>query len=328
MVNNAQKGTVLFQDTEIDTVETAQMISELTFQVSGLVDGAEEQLVIGQAISLVDGSYAVTYNGLDLTANVTLVDGVATVVLTPADGEFTVAEAEYFINAVCFWHTHPGGTATSGVRTIEIVSMSDSGDLDDPLATSPLAEFSGLTADVWVGSTLKDSGKDNIHENGNDFASGDHGGTSDSEMILFSDITAEAENADKNGSETPDDVLLLSGNGGNDLFVAINRDFAGDGDGGTSENAANVVKAVIDDFVIDVGDTTEVDSLDLSALLEGRPNAEVNLTSTGADSTVSIEEDSVILAEITLSGLDLTGAGLSDGTTLQGLIDENIIRVV
>ena len=328
VVNNAQKGTVLFQDTEIDTVETAQMISELTIQVSGLVDGAEEQLLIGQAISLVDGSYAVTYNGLDLTASVTLVDGVATVVLTPADGEFTVVQAEYFINAVCFWHTHPGGTATSGVRTIEIVSMSDSGDLDDPLATSPLAEFSGLTADVWVGSTLKDSGKDNIHENGNDFASGNHGGTSGSEMILFSDITAEAENADKNGSETPDDVLLLSGNGGNDLFVAINRDFVGDGDGGTSENATNVVKAVIDDFVIDVGDTTEVDSLDLSALLEGRPNAEVNLTSTGADSTVSIEEDSVILAEITLSGLDLTGAGLSDGTTLQGLIDENIIRVV
>jgi len=328
-VTATNTGVYLFENSALETVEADQTISQFTMVVSGVVDGNEEQLVMGEEIQLIDGfSQPITWGGMDVLATVSLSGTSATVVFTDNGGDLmSVDDVNDIINNICYVHKHFDSDsdmvsdATSGLRTIEITSMADTGNHSDSDAESPLAMFSGLTSEVWVGSQITDSGLDNIFH-GPGGVGADHGGTAESEMIVFSDMTDAAIQGNANGNAYADNTLLLSGNGGSDLFVAIDRDF------GTEDG--QIVNATIDDFqaILDGDGQPEGDVLDLSALAVNSSNSTVTTNSDG-DVVITAKDDSgTPVGEFTLAGNSTLGAGFDSNTTFEQLVDESIIKIV
>ncbi|WP_170272612.1 retention module-containing protein [Litorivicinus lipolyticus] len=310
-------GVALWENSiSINTVEGGQSINQLVLSVEGVVDGAAEVLQAYGKIPLLDGAAgSIVYKSVGYGFNVEAsADGLLTVTLKPtASSGWLVSDVEDFIGNLCYVHTD-AGAQTIGLRSITIDSMSDTGSAGDIAHTTARA-FDDLTSDVWVGTQLVDSGQDNIHSGAGNLADGDHGGTSATEMIVFSDMTDAAIAGDANGGAYENDSLLLSGNGGDDLFVAIDRDLGG-----------NPIKAVIDDFEALLGDDSAVgdDSLDLSSLFTD-DTAVGSVDASGTDTVVTVNAGvgGELLASVTLEGLDLDGS-----TSFQQLVDENIIKIV
>ncbi|MGB0966437.1 MAG: hypothetical protein ACPGU3_09790, partial [Litorivicinus sp.] len=119
-----------------------------------------------------------------------------------------------------------------------------------------------------------------------------------------------------NGDDYDNDTLLLSGNGGSDLFVAVDRDF-GLEDG-------QIINATIDDFVAVLNDNGQPDGdvLDLSALFsDSETTGEV--AQDDSNTVIKVKDGSDnLLGEFTLEGVT------NLGTDFDALVDENIIKIV
>jgi trimeric autotransporter adhesin len=115
----------VFSGANAGTVEAGQTIIGLTFTVGGLVDGANENLVVdGTAITLGANSSGTTAtNGMSY--GVTVSGGSATIALTKAAG-VSVANIDTLINGITYQNTNTDNP-TAGDRTFTLTQIQDSG---------------------------------------------------------------------------------------------------------------------------------------------------------------------------------------------------------
>ncbi|KAF1067510.1 MAG: Serine-rich adhesin for platelets [Pseudomonas citronellolis] len=119
-----QSAVKLFSDSVVDTVESGQLISELTFSISGLHDGSSETLTLdGTAIALVAGSGTTTH-GYTYQVSVSS-DGVASLTLSSASG-ISGAVAASLLDGAAYANSDRA-TATSGTRSISLTAVKDNG---------------------------------------------------------------------------------------------------------------------------------------------------------------------------------------------------------
>jgi hypothetical protein len=113
-----------FSGAAVSTIEAGQEIKSLSFTVSNVVDGADEQLNIdGSVIALANGITGTTAtNGMTYT--VTVVNGTATVVLSDAAG-VSVTNINSLINDLSYQNT--SAMPTSGARTVTLTQVVDTG---------------------------------------------------------------------------------------------------------------------------------------------------------------------------------------------------------
>jgi len=124
----------LFGDVVISTVESGQRVLDVSFTVSGLLDGASERLNIGgSSIALVEGS-GTTASGLSYT--VTLNGGTATVVLSSSAG-LTAADAAALIQGSSY--TNLSNTQSAGSRSVEVSVRDNGGTADGGVDSGALA---------------------------------------------------------------------------------------------------------------------------------------------------------------------------------------------
>ncbi|MDI1341020.1 VCBS domain-containing protein [Polaromonas sp.] len=121
----AQAGPVsVFSGATVSAVEVGQNITGLTFTVGGLLDGANESIVVdGRTITLAASSSGTTVtNGLGYI--VTVSGGVATVALL--GGSMSVAAAQTLVNGISYQNTNVN-EPTAGNRTFTLTQVKDSG---------------------------------------------------------------------------------------------------------------------------------------------------------------------------------------------------------
>lgn len=140
----------LFSDAQISAVEQGQLISGLTFTVSGLKDGANETLRIdGTSIPLVAGS-GTTSSGHVWSVAIDADSGAATVTLSSAAG-LTAASASALVNGTAYANADKA-TGTAGVRTITLTSVKDNGGTANGGQDTRQLQISN-TVDVTVGQS-------------------------------------------------------------------------------------------------------------------------------------------------------------------------------
>lgn len=114
-----------FSDVQVSVVEQSQLVTGLSFSVSGLKDGAAETLQLdGSSIALITGS-GTTTNGHAWTVSLDAASGVATVTLSSPAG-LSEAAASALITGLTYANSDKS-TGTSGERTITLSSVKDNG---------------------------------------------------------------------------------------------------------------------------------------------------------------------------------------------------------
>ncbi|MDP3170410.1 MAG: VCBS domain-containing protein, partial [Polaromonas sp.] len=118
----------VFSGATVSAVEAGQNITGLTFTVSGLLDGANESIVVdGRTITLAASSSGTTVtNGLGYI--VTVSGGVATVVLV--GGSMSAAATQTLVNGISYQNTN-ANEPTAGNRTFTLTQIKDSGGTTD-----------------------------------------------------------------------------------------------------------------------------------------------------------------------------------------------------
>ncbi|MFI8750259.1 DUF4347 domain-containing protein [Vreelandella lionensis] len=113
----------LFSGTVIDTVESADTISELTLTVANLADGSDELLSVDDTeIALTDGTSGTTMaNGVGYL--VSLSGTTATVALTKSD---STAKWQALVNGLAYRNTSDNPTVAAD-RTVTLTSVKDDG---------------------------------------------------------------------------------------------------------------------------------------------------------------------------------------------------------
>ncbi len=114
----------VFSAAAASTIESGQTITGLTFTVSGLVDGANEVIVVdGRTITLGANSSGTTVtNGLAYSS--TLSGATATVVLS--SGSLSTAATQTLVNGITYQNTRTDNP-TPGNRVITLTQIKDSG---------------------------------------------------------------------------------------------------------------------------------------------------------------------------------------------------------
>nr|WP_240523340.1 tandem-95 repeat protein [Polaromonas sp. AER18D-145] len=114
----------VFSSAAASTIEAGQNITGLTFQITGLVDGASESIVVdGRTITLGANSSGTTVtNGLGYAVTVT--GGIATVVLT--GGTLSTAVTQALVNGITYQNTNVNDPG-AGDRTFTLTQVTDSG---------------------------------------------------------------------------------------------------------------------------------------------------------------------------------------------------------
>ncbi len=114
----------VFSGAAASTIESGQTISGLTFTVGGLVDGADEVVVVdGTTITLGSTSSGTTAtNGLAFTATVS--GGSATLVLS--GGALSTAATQALVDGIGYQNTS-ADNPTSGTRAVTLTQVKDSG---------------------------------------------------------------------------------------------------------------------------------------------------------------------------------------------------------
>ncbi|MGE5526100.1 MAG: tandem-95 repeat protein, partial [Rhodospirillaceae bacterium] len=113
----------VFSNAVIDTVETDQTITGLTFTVRGLADGASEHVIVdGTAIALEAGSGTTANHGFSY--EVTLARGTATIALTSVG--MTTAAMEAVIDGITYQNVD-ADNPTPGPRVFTITQLKDDG---------------------------------------------------------------------------------------------------------------------------------------------------------------------------------------------------------
>ncbi|WP_374682213.1 DUF4347 domain-containing protein, partial [Accumulibacter sp.] len=116
----------VFSGAVVSTVESGQTIVGLSFTVSGLVDGANEAVVVdGQTISLGADSTGNTVTN-SLAYSSTISAGTATIVLS--GGSLSAAATQTLINGITYQNTNTD-SPTAGARVVTLTEIKDDGDV-------------------------------------------------------------------------------------------------------------------------------------------------------------------------------------------------------
>ncbi|MDR3491415.1 MAG: DUF4347 domain-containing protein, partial [Gammaproteobacteria bacterium] len=114
----------IFSSASVNPVETGQTITGITFTVSGVVDGANESIVVdGTTITLGVNTSGTTVTN-SLAYSMTITSGTATITLTSAGLTSTLANG--VINGITYRDTLSTGP-TAGNRAFTITKIQDSG---------------------------------------------------------------------------------------------------------------------------------------------------------------------------------------------------------
>src|SRR6185436_245361 len=115
----------VFNTAADSTIEAGQTILGLNFTVSGLLDGANERIVVdGSAITLGANSSGTTTTNT-MAYNVTIAAGTATVTLTKAAG-VSAANIATLINGLTYQNTNTD-SPSAGNRVFTLTQIQDSG---------------------------------------------------------------------------------------------------------------------------------------------------------------------------------------------------------
>nr|WP_315537796.1 DUF4347 domain-containing protein [uncultured Comamonas sp.] len=134
----------LFNGASINTIEFGQKVSQMTFTVSGVANGAAEKLVIdGSDVMLINGTSVVTSNNsTEVTVSVT--SGTASVTLSSGAG-LDVATAQTILNTMAYRNDSESPTTSSG-RVVTLNTVSDNGGSDNGAnPTGNIGIFSTVT---------------------------------------------------------------------------------------------------------------------------------------------------------------------------------------
>ena len=134
-----------FSGAVISTVETADTLTGLTLTVSGVVDGAQESIMLaGTTISLgLASNGTTTDNGMTYAVN--LADGLATVTLTKTPG-VSSALAQDLVNGISYLNANTATPGPAGSRVFTLSQLKDSGGTSNNGAdTSTLSLVSTVT---------------------------------------------------------------------------------------------------------------------------------------------------------------------------------------
>ena len=114
----------VFGSSAASTIESGQAITGLTLTVAGLLDGADEVIVVdGNTIALgANTSGTTTTNGLSFTATVS--GGTATIVLS--GGAMNAAATQSLVDAIAYQNTNTDDP-TAGNRVVTLTQIVDSG---------------------------------------------------------------------------------------------------------------------------------------------------------------------------------------------------------
>ncbi|WP_077592468.1 tandem-95 repeat protein [Polaromonas sp. A23] len=161
----------VFSGATVSAVEATQSVTGLTFTVSGLLNGANEQIVVdGTTITLgADTSGTTTTNGM--TYSVTIVSGTATVVLS--GGTLANAATQTLVNGITYQNTSidnpsdgnrvftltqitdDGGTANGGVNTTAL-SIASTVNVN-PVNDAPVVDLDGSASGTGYATTFFDN---------------------------------------------------------------------------------------------------------------------------------------------------------------------------
>ncbi|CAH1746723.1 protein of unknown function [Thauera humireducens] len=132
----------LFSDVVVNTVESGQAISGMSFTVSNVSDATEYLNIDGKAIALTQGSTGTTTTTV-MGYSVSVSDGTATVTLSKAGG-LTPDAAAALINGITYSNSSQN-PSTTNPRAVTLTSMTDSGG-GDATVTLSLASTVTLVA--------------------------------------------------------------------------------------------------------------------------------------------------------------------------------------
>jgi hypothetical protein len=130
----------LFNGATVNTVESGQKITEMTFTVTTVFNGAAEKLVIdGSDVTLVNGTNVVTTNnGTVVTVSVT--SGTASVTLTSSSG-LDSATAQSILNTMAYRNDSESPNVSN--RVVTLSSLTDNGgEANGGLPTASIGIFS------------------------------------------------------------------------------------------------------------------------------------------------------------------------------------------
>lgn len=133
----------LFSGATVNTVESGQKVSQMTFIVSTVYNGAAEKLVIdGSDVTLVNGTSVVTSNN-STVVTVSVTSGTATVTLSSGVG-LDAATAQTILNTMAYRNDSESPTVANRVVTLNTVS--DNGGSDNGgIPTAAIGIFSTVT---------------------------------------------------------------------------------------------------------------------------------------------------------------------------------------
>ncbi len=152
---NTAGDQLLFSNTSVSAVESAQSIKSLKFTVSGVTGTNSDRVKVdGVYISLVDGTTGTTTTN-SVGYSVGVVGGVATVTLTSAAG-LSNAVAQGLVNGLAYNNavTAAGGSAAGmeGHRVVTLVEITDSGSDNNVTSLNSISTLNDTTPPPTISS--------------------------------------------------------------------------------------------------------------------------------------------------------------------------------
>lgn len=133
----------LFSGATINTVESGQKVSQMTFTVSTVYNGAAEKLVIdGSDVTLTNGTSVVTINN-STVVTVSVTSGTASVTLSSSAG-LDSATAQTILNTMAYRNDSDSPNTTNRVVTLSAVS-DNGGSANGGLPIAAIGIFSTVT---------------------------------------------------------------------------------------------------------------------------------------------------------------------------------------
>ncbi|WP_312586804.1 DUF4347 domain-containing protein [Comamonas terrigena] len=133
----------LFNGASINTIESGQKVSQMTFTVSGVANGAAEKLVIdGSDVTLINGT-SLTTNNNSITVTVSVTSGTANVTLSSGAG-LDVATAQTVLNTMAYRNDSESPNTANRVVTLTTVS-DNGGSANGGIPTAAVGIFSTVT---------------------------------------------------------------------------------------------------------------------------------------------------------------------------------------
>ncbi|WP_193771168.1 DUF4347 domain-containing protein, partial [Candidatus Magnetaquicoccus inordinatus] len=139
----AGAAVTLFSAATLNTVEAGQQLQQLTLTVSGLVNGANEILLVdGSNVLLSNGNSGTTSGGKAIGYSVAVSNSTATVTLSKAD---SLSNWQSVINTLAYKNSATG-LSTGSTRSVTLTSLQDAGGVSNGGSdTSTLSQSATVT---------------------------------------------------------------------------------------------------------------------------------------------------------------------------------------